>query len=100
MNNIVVICENIECANKLSEEANKLGYNIKFEIQEGNKIIDKISTEDIKSSKAVLFTLNRSIEDIQDIERFIDVEYYEVEPSIAITNPAGVIKDIIEDLNN
>lgn len=100
MNNIVVICENTECANKLGEEANKLGYNVKFEIQKGNNIIDKISIEDIKSAKAVLFTLNRSIEDIQEIERFIDVEYYEVEPSISINNPDEVIKDIIADLNN
>ncbi|WP_270648267.1 PTS sugar transporter subunit IIBC [Paeniclostridium hominis] len=100
MNNIVVICENTECANKLGEESNKLGYNVKFEIQKGNDIIDKISIEDIKSAKAVLFTLNRSIEDIQEIERFIDVEYYEVEPSISINNPDQVIKDIIADLNN
>ena len=83
MNNIVVICENTECANKLGEESNKLGYNVKFEIQKGNDIIDKIS-----------------IEDIQEIERFIDVEYYEVEPSISINNPDQVIKDIIADLNN
>ena len=100
MDNIVVICENIECANNLDESAKKLGYSIKYEIQEGTNIINEISIEDIKSAKAVLFVLDRSIEEIEEIERFIDIEYYEVEPSIAINNADQVIKEIIMDINN
>jgi fructose PTS system EIIB component len=100
MNNIAVICENIECANNLDESAKELGYSTKYEIQEGNNIINKLAIEDIKSAKAVLFVLDRSIEEVEEIERFIDVEYYEVEPIIAINNAVQVIKEIIMDINN
>lgn len=100
MKNIVVICENVECAKKLEEEASKLEYSIKFEVQENTNIVNKISTEDIKKSKAVLFVLDGSIEDIEDIERFIDIEYYEVDPTTVMNNSKEVIKEIIDDLNN
>ena len=99
METIILICENVECANKLEEEARRLGYNIKFEVQEATNIVNKISIDDIKNAKAVLFALNRRMEDIEDIERFIDIEYYEVEPIMAINNSKQVIQEIISDLN-
>lgn len=100
MKNIAVICEDINCAKKLQEEANKLGYEVIYEIQTRDTIENEIKEQDIKSSECVLFSLNRRIEDIINIERFIDVEYYEVEPEIVINNTNQVISEIIEDLNN
>lgn len=99
MNNIVVICEDVKCANKLKESAANLNYNVEFEIQKENEIINKIPTKDIKEAKAVLFVINKGIDEIDEIERFIDIEYYEVEPNIALENPSQVIREIISDLN-
>lgn len=100
MKNIVVICDDINCVKRLQEEANKLGYEIIYEIQTKDTIENEIKEQDIKSSECVLFSLNRRIEDIINIERFIDVEYYEVEPNIVINNANQVISEIIEELNN
>ena len=99
MKNIVVICEDINCANKLKESAIDLNYNIEFEIQNENGIKNKISEKNIKDASAVLFVINKGVNEINDIERFIDVEYYEVEPCIALENPKQVISEIIADLN-
>ena len=59
----------------------------------------KLTEKDIKDARAVLFVINRGIEEVNEIERFIDVEYYEVEPCIALENPKQVISEIIADLN-
>ncbi|GAA0707030.1 hypothetical protein GCM10008904_16160 [Paraclostridium ghonii] len=99
MNNIVVICEDINCANKLKELAKDFNYNVEFEIQKENEIINEISTQCIREAKAILFVLDKGIDEIDEIERFIDIEYYEVEPNIALENPSQVIKEIISDLN-
>lgn len=99
MNNIVVICEDINCGNKLQESAKEFNYNIEFEIQNEDTIINEISEKDIKDASAVLFVINRGIEEVNEIERFIDVEYYEVEHCIALENPKQVISEIIADLN-
>lgn len=98
MQKIVAICESIECGSLLKDESVKLGYEFKFEIQEGNEILNKLSEEEIKSAKAVLFAINKSIEEVEDIERFIDVEYYEVEPSIVMSSAHQVIKEIADDI--
>ena len=39
------------------------------------------------------------IEQIEEIERFIDREYYEVLPQFVIENPANVLSEITMDLN-
>ena len=99
MNNIVVICEDINCGKKLKACAKDLNYNVEFEIQNENEIVNKISEKDIKNSSAVLFVVNKGINEINDIERFIDIEYYEVEPCVVLDNPKQVIVEIISDLN-
>ncbi|AUN13161.1 PTS sugar transporter subunit IIBC [Paraclostridium sordellii] len=99
MQKIVAICESIECGSLLKDESVKLGYEFKFEIQEDNEILNKLSEEEIKSAKSVLFAINKSIEEVEDIERFIDVEYYEVEPSIVMSSARQVIKEIADDIN-
>lgn len=97
--NIVAVCENEQSARTLEVAGKELGYIISCEIQESNKIKNKLSEEIIKSSNVVLFVTNKSIEEIEEIERFIDREYYEVEPKFVIENPINVLNEISSDLN-
>lgn len=97
--NIVAVCENEQSARALEVAGKELGYIISCEIQESNKIKNKLSEEIIKSSNVVLFVTNKSIEEIEEIERFIDREYYEVEPKFVIENPINVLNEISSDFN-
>ncbi len=96
---ISAVCNNEESAKALTEAGKQLGYEINCEVQEQNKIKNKLSNENIKSSNAILFVTDKSVEDIEEIERFIDCEYYEVEPKFVIENPINVINEIATDLN-
>lgn len=98
MNNIIVICQNENCGKKLKESTVNLDFNVEIEVQNKNHIINKISEEKIKEAKAILFVVDKGIEKIKEVERFIDIEYYEVEPCIAINHPDQVISEIISDL--
>lgn len=97
--NIVAVCDNEESAKSLINGGKEIGYNIYCEIQDGNNIKNELSIESIKNSNVVLFVTNRSVEEIDGIERFIDREYYEVEPQFVINNPINVLKEIASDLN-
>ena len=97
--NIVAVCDNEESAKFLINGGKEIGYNIYCEIQDGNDIKNELSIESIKNSNVVLFVTNRSVEEIDGIERFIDREYYEVEPQFVINNPINVLKEIASDLN-
>ena len=97
--NIVAVCDNEESAKSLINGGKEIGYNIYCEIQDGNDIKNELSIESIKNSNVVLFVTNRSVEEIDGIERFIDREYYEVEPQFVINNPINVLKEIASDLN-
>ncbi|WP_042276650.1 PTS sugar transporter subunit IIBC [[Clostridium] dakarense] len=96
---IVAVCENEACANALIEGGEALGVNIRTEVQNGSSIINELSIEEIKSSIAVLFVIDGTVEDIEKIERFIDFEYYEVEPKFVINDPKAVINEIVLDIN-
>ena len=96
---ISVVCNDEEIAKLLTKSGKELGYEINCEVQEENKIKNKLSDENIKSSNAILFVTDKNVEDIEDIERFIDCEYYEVEPKFIIENPINVINEIVTDLN-
>lgn len=96
---ISVVCNNEEIAKLLSKSCRQLGYEINCEVQEENKIKNKLSNENIKSSNAILFVTDKNVEDIEEIERFIDCEYYEVDPKFVIENPINVINEIVTDLN-
>lgn len=96
---IVAICENEACASALEESGKSLGFNIRAEVQDGSNIKNELSIEEIKSSGAVLFVIDGTVEDIEKIERFIDCEYYEVEPKFVINDAKAVINEIISDIN-
>lgn len=99
MKRIVAVCENNESKKALEEAGNKLGYEILAETQINEVINNEISVNDIKQAVAVLFVINGSVEDIEKIERFIDCEYYEVEPQYVINDAISVINEIVMDLN-
>lgn len=98
MKNIVAICENKECVNALVKVCNNKEYNIETEIQNNNIIISEVSEEKIKNADAILFVLNCSIEEVEGIERFIDCEYYEIDPDTVINNAEAVLKEIEMDM--
>ena len=97
--NIVAVCDDEESVKALTEAGEKLGCLIHCEIQKGNKIKNKLSDENIRNSNAILFSIDKSVEEIEEIERFIDYEYYELEPRFLIENPVNVINEISIDLN-
>ncbi len=96
---IAVICNNKNCLSKLQEAGTKLNVNIKYEIQSNGKIENKLSEDEILDTNAILFVIDGEVEDIEDIERFIDCEYYEVNSKLIIEKTETVIKEIIDDLN-
>lgn len=97
--NIVVICDNDNCAKALQEAGKELGFNIICEIQSGANIKNEITENEIRESMAVLFAIDGAIEDIENIERFIDCEYYEVEPKFVLADAKNVLSEIASDIN-
>jgi len=97
--NIVAVCDNEQSAKSLINGSKEMGYNIYCEIQDGNNIKNELSIDSIKKCNVVLFVTNKSIEEIDGIERFIDREYYEVEPQFVINDSINVLKEIASDLN-
>ncbi|MGL4914068.1 MAG: PTS sugar transporter subunit IIBC [Romboutsia sp.] len=97
--NIVAVCENEASAKALQEAGRELGFNIKFEIQAKSEIKNELSENDIKNAAVVLFVISYEVEDIENIERFIDREYYEVEPKFVINDAKAVLNEIVVELN-
>lgn len=97
--NIVAICENEASSKALQEASEALGFNIKSEIQAKSKIKNELLEKDIKESALVLFVISYAVEDIENIERFIDHEYYEVEPKFVINDAKAVLNEIVAELN-
>lgn len=95
---ISVVASDKKIIELLQKQAISCGVSIKGEVQLNNKIENKLTIDDIMDSDAVLFSVNNPVEEIEDIERFIDLEYYEVEPNIVISSPDIVLKEIIEDI--
>lgn len=96
---IVAICENKESARALKLVEDELGLDIICEIQDGISIENEVSQNDIKDAIAILFVIEYEVEEIEKIERFIDYEYYEVEPKYVIENAKSVVNEIISDIN-
>ena len=96
---IAAICDNELKRKLLKETGSKLGIIINYEVQNENGIINKLSNDIIQNSNIVLFVTEKEVEEIEEIERFIDREYYEVLPQFVIENPSNVISEITLDLN-
>lgn len=93
---IVAICENQQSVDALQNVVKGLNIEIKCEIQDTYEIKNKISKDEIRKADIVLFVISYSVEDIEEIERFIDIEYYEVEPQYVIKDAKAVINEIIQ----
>ena len=96
---IAAICDNELSGKLLKETGSKLGIIINYEVQNENGIINKLSNDIIQNSNIVLFVTEKEVEEIKEIEKFIDREYYEVLPQFVIENPSNVISEITLDLN-
>lgn len=96
---IAAICDNELSGKLLKETGSKLGIIVNYEVQNENGIINKLSNDIIQNSNIVLFVTEKEVEQIEEIERFIDREYYEVLPQFVIENPSNVISEITLDLN-
>lgn len=96
---IAAVCDDKLSGEMLKEAGNKLGLVVNYEVQDKNGIINKLSDEIILSSNVILFVTEREVEQIEEIERFIDREYYEVLPQFVIENAENVISEITADFN-
>lgn len=96
---IVAVCEDENCRKALEKACNNLGYELKSEIQSQDRIKDEVSISDIQEASIVLFAIDDKVENIENIERFIDCEYYEVGPKFIINDAESVMKEIMMDLN-
>lgn len=96
---IAAICDNELSGKRLKESGTKLGIIVNYEVQSEKGIINKLSNDIIQSSNIVLFVTEKEVEQIEEIERFIDHEYYEVLPQFVIENPENVISEIALDIN-
>ncbi|WP_455538397.1 PTS sugar transporter subunit IIBC [Terrisporobacter sp.] len=96
---IAAVCDNELSGKMLKESGEKMNLVVNYEVQDDKGITNKLSNQVIKNSNIVLFVTEKEVEQIEEIERFIDREYYEVLPQFVIQNPENVISEIITDLN-
>ena len=96
---ISVVCDNKECATLLESAGKELNIEVVCEVQNGVDISNEISESEIRLSNAVLFAIGGEVEDIEKIERFIDCEYYEVEPKFVVADAKNVLLEIASDIN-
>ena len=66
--NIVAVCDDEKSVKALTEAGKKLGCLIHCELQKDNKIKNKLSDENIRNSNAILFAIDKSVEEIEEIE--------------------------------
>ena len=81
---IVAVCESERSLNSLKTAANDLGFDLIY---------------DIEDASIVLFVTSDSIESIEKIDRFIDREFYEVDPKYIIEDAKSIVSEILIDLN-
>ena len=96
---IAAICNSQLSGKLLKEAGSKLEIIVNYEIQTEKGIINKLSDDIIQNSNIVLFVTEKEVEQIEEIERFIDREYYEALPQFVIENPENIISEITLDLN-
>ena len=96
---IAAICDNELSGKLLKEASSKVGMILNYEVQNDEDIINKLSDDVIQNSNIILFVTDKEVEQILDIERFLDREYYEVSPKFVIENADNVISEITLDIN-
>ena len=96
---IAAICDNELSGKLLKEASSKVGIALNYEVQNDEDIINKLSDDVIQNSNIILFVTDKEVEQILEIERFIDREYYEVSPKFVIENADNVISEITLDIN-
>ncbi|HBG4728898.1 TPA: PTS sugar transporter subunit IIBC [Clostridioides difficile] len=96
---IVAVCESERSLNSLKTAANDLGFDLVYEIQENDNIKNELSIYAIEDASIVLFVTSDSIESIEKIDRFIDREFYEVDPKYIIEDAKSIVSEILIDLN-
>ena len=96
---IAAVCDNSLLGMALKKAGEECGVEVNYESQYEDSIVDKLSSKTINSSDVILFVTDREIEQIEEIERFIDREYYEVLPQFVLSDPKNVISEITMDLN-
>lgn len=96
---IVAVCDDNTSGKILKESGESIGILVNYEVQNENGIINKLSDKVISESNIVLFVTEKEVEQIEEIERFIDREYYEVLPKFVIEDAKNVISEITMDLN-
>ena len=96
---IVAVCDSKECATLLEKAGKELNFEVVCEVQNGLDINNEILESEIRLSNAVLFAIDGEVENIAKIERFIDCEYYEVEPKFVVDNAKNVLLEIASDIN-
>lgn len=96
---IAAVCDNSLLGATLKKIATECGVEVNYEVQCEEGIVDRLSFKTIESSDVILFVTDREIEEIEEIERFIDREYYEVLPQFVLSDPKNVISEITTDLN-
>lgn len=96
---IIAVCDSTKCAQALEKAGEKLGYCVRSEVQNNESIINEIPKYDIESATIILFATSAEVECIENIERFIDREYYEADPKYVIEDAEAVINEILLDLN-
>ena len=94
---LVAVCDKEVVAKELEQACEKLGYEISCEIQQSDKIIDKLSDEKLDSANAILIVTQKEIEQIEDMERFKHRNYYQVLPIFIMQESKKIISEIVED---
>ena len=96
---IAAICDNKILGEKLKLAASEFGINVSYEVQQDEFIENKLSLNTIFNSNIILFVTTKEVEEINDIERFIDREYFEVDPSFVMDDARNVILEVTSNLN-
>ena len=83
-------------ADSLKKAAEELGVEIKIETQGADGIKNELTKKDIKEADAVIHAIAITP---QGIERFDDVDVYEISLKDAIREGKQVLQEIMEELN-
>ena len=96
---IIAVCQNEESRNALISVCKEMNIDVKAEVQSNEEIKYEVKDEEIKNATYILFVIDYEVEEIEKIERFIDCEYYEVEPKYVMNDVKAVLNEILSEVN-